>query len=148
MKIVILDAYSVNPGDLSWESIEALGDVVVYDRTKPDEVAVRCKDAEIVLTNKVKITAEIFDSLPCLKYVGVMATGYDIIDLKAATAHGVKVTNVPAYSTDHVAQMVFAHLLNITDYVDSFARQKTETDAGPTRLTSAIGTSRHTNWQQ
>ncbi len=123
MKIVILDAYSVNPGDLSWESIEALGDVVVYDRTKPDEVAVRCKEAEIVLTNKVKITAEIFDSLPCLKYVGVMATGYDIIDLKAATAHGVKVTNVPAYSTDHVAQMVFAHLLNITDYVDSFARQ-------------------------
>ena len=123
MKIVVLDGYAGNPGDLSWEGAEALGECTIYDRTAPTEKLERVKDAEIVLTNKVPFCAEDFEKLPNLKYIGVLATGYNIIDTEAAKAHGVVVTNIPAYSTNSVAQMVFAHLLNITDYVDSFARQ-------------------------
>ena len=120
MKIVVLDGYAGNPGDLSWEGAEALGECTIYDRTSPTEKLERVKDAEIVLTNKVPFCAEDFEKLPNLKYIGVLATGYNIIDTEAAKAHGVVVTNIPAYSTNSVAQMVFAHLLNITNSVQHY----------------------------
>ena len=120
MKIVVLDGYAGNPGDLSWEGAEALGECTIYDRTAPTEKLERVKDAEIVLTNKVPFCAEDFEKLPNLKYIGVLATGYNIIDTEAAKAHGVVVTNIPAYSTNYVAQMVFAHLLNITNSVQHY----------------------------
>lgn len=117
MKIVYLDSYAANPGDLSWEPLEALGDVTLYDRSTEAEVLDRIGDAEIVLTNKVPFDAERFAALPNLKYVGVAATGYNIIDLEAARKHGVTVTNIPAYSTPAVAQMTFALLLELTQHV-------------------------------
>ncbi len=117
MKIVILDAYTSNIGDLSWAGIEALGDVTIYDRTSPADVIDRCQGAEAVLTNKVLFTDVIMDALPNLKYIGVMATGYNVVDIDAARKRGIIVTNVPAYSTSSVAQMVFAHILNITNKV-------------------------------
>lgn len=120
MKIVVLDAYTANPGDLSWEPLSALGEVEVYDRTAPEDVVTRAKDADAVLVNKVKITCEVMDALPRLRYVGVLATGYNVVDTKAASKHGITVTNVPAYSTMSVAQMVFAHLLNITNSVAQY----------------------------
>ncbi len=120
MKIVVLDGYAGNPGDLSWEGAEALGECTIYDRTAPSEKLERVKDAEIILTNKVPFCAEDFDKLPNLKYIGVLATGYNIIDTEAAKAHGVVVTNIPAYSTNSVAQMVFAHLLNISNSVQHY----------------------------
>lgn len=126
MNIVVLDAYSVNHGDLSWKGLESLGNVILYDRTSPNEIISRCKDAEIVLTNKVRFNRDTIASLPHLRYIGVMATGYDIIDIRAAREHGIVVTNVPAYSTTHVAQMVFSHMLNIIDYVDRFANENRE----------------------
>lgn len=120
MKIVVLDGFAGNPGDLSWEEIKSLGDCTIYDRTAPEEKLERVKDAEIILTNKVPFNASDFDQLPSLKYIGVLATGYNIIDIEAAKAHGVVVTNIPAYSTNSVAQMVFAHLLNITNSVQHY----------------------------
>lgn len=120
MKIVVLDAYTANPGDLSWEPLSALGEVEVYDRTVPEDVVLRAKDADAVLVNKVKITREVMDALPRLRYVGVLATGYNVVDIKAAHEHGITVTNVPAYSTMSVAQMVFAHLLNVTNSVAQY----------------------------
>lgn len=120
MKIVVLDGYAGNPGDLSWEGAEALGECTIYDRTAPSEKLERVKDAEIILTNKVPFCDEDFDKLPNLKYIGVLATGYNIIDTEAAKARGVVVTNIPAYSTNSVAQMVFAHLLNITNSVQHY----------------------------
>ena len=117
MKIVILDGYTTNSGDLSWDSIEQLGDLTVYDRTSNDQIINRCQDAEAVLTNKVILTAEIISALPKLKYIGVMATGYNVVDIDAARSRGIVVTNVPAYSTASVAQLVFAHLLNIASQV-------------------------------
>lgn len=120
MKIVVLDAYTANPGDLSWEPLSALGEVQVYDRTVPEDVVLRAKDADAVLVNKVKITREVMDALPRLRYVGVLATGYNVVDIKAAHEHGITVTNVPAYSTMSVAQMVFAHLLNVTNSVAQY----------------------------
>ena len=117
MKIVILDAFTTNCGDLSWEGIEQLGELAVYDRTAPADVVARCAGAEAVLTNKVIISADIMEALSELKYIGVMATGYNVVDIDAARKRGIAVTNVPAYSTPSVAQMVFAHLLNITNQV-------------------------------
>jgi len=117
MKIVVLDGYSMNPGDLSWEALEALGECTVYDRTTPDEVLKRSKDAEVLLTNKTEITSEIIAALPQLKYIGVLATGYNVIDIKAAREKNIVVTNIPSYSTHSVAQMVFAHILNIVQQV-------------------------------
>lgn len=117
MKIVILDAYVTNPGDLEWGNLDELGECVMYDRTSRDEILERCKDADVVLTNKVPFKKETIEALPNLKYIGVMATGYNIIDTEAAKAHGIVVTNIPAYSTNSVAQMVFAHILNITLHV-------------------------------
>ena len=117
MKIVILDGYSVNPGDLSWKGIEKLGKLTVYERTAPEEIVNRIGDAEVVLTNKVVLSAPLLKKLPCLKYIGVLATGYNVVDLKYCSENDIVVTNIPAYSTDSVAQMVFAHLLNITLHV-------------------------------
>lgn len=120
MKIVVLDGYAGNPGDLSWEEVKALGECTVYERTAPEEKIERAREADVVLTNKVSFTAEDFDQLSHLKYIGVMATGFNIIDTEAAKAHGVTVTNVPAYSTHSVAQMVFAHILNIANSVQHY----------------------------
>lgn len=117
MKIVVLDGFAANPGDISWEPWNALGELIVYDRTAPAEVLERAAGAEVVLTNKVILDAGIIQSLPALRYIGVLATGYNVVDLAAAKAQGIIVTNIPAYSTASVAQMVFAHLLNITHHV-------------------------------
>jgi len=121
-----LDGYGMNPGDLSWDALRELGNVTVYDRTAPEEIVERAKDAEVVLTNKVVLSADMIDSLPKLKYVGVLATGYNVVDTKAAREHGVVVTNIPAYSTDSVVQMTFAHILNITNRVAHYARENRE----------------------
>ena len=123
MKIVILDGFSANPGDLSWEELEKCGEVTVYDRTKPSETLTRVADADIVLTNKVIISREIIVQLRQLKYIGVLATGYNVVDVEAAHEHGIIVTNVPAYSTESVAQMVFAHLLTVTNRTEHYAIQ-------------------------
>lgn len=123
MKIVVLDGYAANPGDLPWEPFEALGELTVYPRTTPEEVVERSKDADALLTNKVVISDEVMNQLPKLKYVGVLATGYNVVDVEAAHRRGIVVTNIPAYSTDSVAQLVFAHLLNVTNHVDYYARQ-------------------------
>lgn len=127
-KIVVLDGYAANPGDISWEPWKALGELTVYDRTAPEEVVARAAGAEMVLTNKVVISAEVMKQLPDLRYVGVLATGYNVVDLEAARAQGVVVTNIPAYSTASVAQMVFAHLLNITHHVADHAASVTAGD--------------------
>ena len=121
MKIVVLDGYGLNPGDLSWNGLEALGELTVYDRTAPDELMERSSGAEVLITNKTVITAENMAALPALKYIGVLATGYNIVDVAAAKERGIIVTNIPAYSTASVAQMVFAHLLNITQRVGHYA---------------------------
>lgn len=117
MKIVILDAYTTNPGDLSWESFEKLGELCVYGRTSHDEVVERCKDAQIILDNKVIIDDEILSQLPKLKYIGVLATGYNIVDTESAKRHGVTVCNVPTYSTSAVAQLTFALILEFYNRV-------------------------------
>ncbi len=117
MKIVILDSHTLNPGDLSWDTLKALGECTIYDRTPPENVVERSKDADILLTNKVVITKEIIDQLPNLKVIGVMATGYNVVDIEAARHKNISVTNVPAYGTQSVVQMVFAHLLHFTQHV-------------------------------
>ena len=121
MKIVILDGYTTNPDDLSWEGLEEIGELMVYDRTTPKETVERAKDADIVLTNKVCLRRQEIEQLPRLKYIGVLATGYNVVDLEAANEHGIVVTNVPAYSTNSVAQMVFAHLLTVTNRTEHYA---------------------------
>ena len=144
MKIVILDGYSaigrsseghhaclngrvvtdedeVNPGDLSWDELKTMGEVTVYDRTCPIETVARTAEADIVLTNKVVIGKAEMVQLPHLKYIGVLATGYNVVDIEAAHERGITVTNVPAYSTESVAQMVFAHLLTVTNRTEHYA---------------------------
>jgi len=121
MKIVVLDGYGLNPGDLSWKGMEALGELTVYDRTSPSELMERSEGTEALITNKTLITAENMEALPQLKYIGVLATGYNVVDIEAAKARGIVVTNIPAYSTSSVAQMVFAHILNITQRVGYYA---------------------------
>lgn len=123
MNIVVLDGYTANPGDLSWSDFEKLGNLMVYDRTKGDETVARAADAEIVLTNKVLLTRKEIEQLPRLRYIGVLATGYNVVDIKAAHEHGIIVTNVPAYSTESVAQMVFSHLLTVTNHTEHYAAQ-------------------------
>ena len=122
MNIVVLDGYTLNPGDLTWKDLEALGQCTVYDRTPPEETVPRAKDAEIVLTNKTLLFSDVIKQLPKLKYIGVLATGYNVVDVEAAGNLGIPVTNVPAYSTHSVAQMVFAHLLNLTQHVGHHAQ--------------------------
>lgn len=117
IRIVVLDGYTLNPGDLSWNALESVGDCVIYERTSPSEVVEHCRDAEVVLTNKVPVMAAEIEQLPRLAYIGVLATGYNVVDLQAASRRGIVVTNIPAYSTDSVVQMVFAHLLNVTNAV-------------------------------
>jgi len=116
-KIVILDGYTLNPGDLSWEAMKLLGDLTVYDRTPPDQVVSRAAGCAIVLTNKTRLNRETLRAMPSLKYIGVLATGYNVVDTEAARELGITVTNIPAYGTRSVAQMVFAHLLEICHHV-------------------------------
>lgn len=123
MKIVVLDAYTLNPGERRWEELEELGEVVVHDRTAQLDVVRRAKDAEVVLTNKTILDGFILNLLPKLKYIGVLATGYNIVDLDVARQRGIVVTNIPAYSTQSVAQMAIAHLLNITQRVAHYAHE-------------------------
>ena len=115
MKIVILDGSAANPGDISWEKIERFGDLTVYDVTSPEQLIERAKGAQICITNKTAFTAEVIDQLPDLKYIGVLATGYNVIDLEACTRRGITVTNVPEYSTFATAQMTAALLLELTN---------------------------------
>ena len=117
MNIIVLDGYTLNPGDLSWEELFKLGHCEIYDRTAADDVVKRIGDAEIVLTNKVVLDETILSQLPKIKYIGVLATGFNVVDVKAAGKRNVIVTNVPTYGTQSVAQMVYAHLLNLTQRV-------------------------------
>ena len=117
MKIVVLDGFTTNPGDLSWEGLNQLGEVMIWDRTPADLVVERSKGAEILLTNKVIIGEKEMAALPDLKYIGVMATGYNVIDVEAANQRGIVVTNVRGYSTDSVAQHAFAMILNLYNQV-------------------------------
>ncbi|BAP61082.1 D-isomer specific 2-hydroxyacid dehydrogenase [Methanococcus maripaludis KA1] len=123
MKIVVLDGYAMNSGDLSWENLKKLGEVSIYDRTLESEVVERISDSEIVITNKVIIGKEVFEKCKNIKYVGVTATGYNVVDTNLAKELGVTVTNVPAYSTDSVAQLVFSFILehcqNVFKYTES-----------------------------
>ena len=121
MKIVVLDGYCLNPGDLSWEDMATLGDLQVYDRTSPKDLIGRAQGAEVLITNKTLITGNDMEALPQLKYIGVLATGYNVVDIESAKKKGIVVTNIPAYSTNSVAQMVFAHILNITQRVGHYA---------------------------
>lgn len=123
MKIVVLDGFTANPGDLPWTELEQMGQLTVYERTKPDETVERAKDADIVLTNKVIIGGKEMEQLPRLKYIGVLATGYNVVDIPAARQRGIVVTNVPAYSTESVNQMVFAHLLTVTNRTEHYAQE-------------------------
>ena len=118
MKTVVLDGFCLNPGDLEWTAFEQLGELTVYDRTPANLVVERSKDAAALLTNKTVLNAENMSQMPNLKYVGVLATGYNVVDLEYASSRGITVTNIPAYSTASVAQMVFAHILNITNSVE------------------------------
>ncbi|WP_372950106.1 D-2-hydroxyacid dehydrogenase [Mariniphaga sp.] len=121
MKIVILDGYTLNPGDLSWDEIKELGECTIYDRTPPEKTVERAKGAEAVFTNKVVFNREVISKLPGLKFIGVLATGYNVVDLEAATRAGIVVTNIPAYSTASVAQMVFSHILHIVQNISKHA---------------------------
>ncbi|NQT01920.1 MAG: D-2-hydroxyacid dehydrogenase [Planctomycetes bacterium] len=122
MNIVVLDGYTLNPGDLTWKDLESLGRCTVYDRTAPEEAALRAKDAEIVLTNKTVLSSDTIKQLPKMKYIGVLATGYNIVDIEAARDIGIPVTNVPTYGTQSVTQIVFAHLLNLAQHVAHHAQ--------------------------
>ena len=126
MKIVILDGFTANPGDLSWERLAALGELTVYDRTTAQQTIERAAEADIVLTNKVLLRRQEIVQLPKLRYIGVLATGYNVVDIEAARERGIVVTNVPAYSAESVAQMVFAHLLTVTNRTEHYALQNRE----------------------
>ena len=116
-KLTILDGHAVNPGDLPWTFLDGIVEYTVYERTAPEEVIERIANSDAIFLNKIQITKEIFDACPNLKYIGVLATGYNVIDLAAARSHGVIVTNIPAYSTDSVAQHVFSFILYFTNQV-------------------------------
>src|SRR2546421_10069271 len=128
MKIVVLDGYTLNPGDLSWDALKSLGDVETHDRTPPDQVIKRAARAEIVLTNKVELSGRFIKELPFLKYIGVLATGTNVVDLPAAQEAGIVVTNVPTYGTSSVAQATIALLLELTNHVGHHARPVRETN--------------------
>jgi len=117
MRIVVLDGHTLNPGDLSWAALNELGQCQIHDRTSPHDIVRRAQEAEIVLTNKTQLSEETIAQLPKLRYIGVLATGYNVVDVKAASQQNICVTNIPAYGTVSVAQMVFAHLLNLTQHV-------------------------------
>lgn len=119
MKIVVLDGYTLNPGDLSWETLQAIGEVTIYDRTSAEEILERSFGVEILLTNKTPIKADVIAQLDTLKYIGVLATGYNVVDTEAAKSKGIIVTNVPAYGTASVVQMTFALILELTQHVQA-----------------------------
>lgn len=121
MKIVILDGYTTQPDAHLWMGLDSLGELTVYDRTFPEETVKRAQEADVVLTNKVCLRKAEIEQLPRLKYIGVLATGYNVVDVDAAREHRIIVTNVPAYSTESVAQMVFAHLLTVTNRTEHYA---------------------------
>lgn len=121
MKIVVLDGYTLNPGDISWEGFKELGDFVCYDRTQPEAILERAAGADVLITNKTPITAEIIAALPDLRYVGVLATGYNVVDVVSAKNRGIVVTNIPTYGTTAVAQFVFALLLEACHHVGHHA---------------------------
>ena len=123
MKITILDGFTANPGDLEWKELDSLGYLTVYDRTPAEMVVERCKDSEAVFTNKTPITAEMMAQLPSLRFIGVLATGYNIVDIEAAKERGIIVCNVPSYSTMSVAQNVFALILDITNSVAHYTSE-------------------------
>lgn len=128
MKIVILDAFALNPGDLSWDEIAKLGDLQIYDRSTPDEVRQRIKDADIALTNKAVITREAIREATNLRFIGVMATGFNIVDVAAAREKHIPVSNIPAYSTASVAQLVFAFVLAFTNHLTDYTNSVREGD--------------------
>jgi len=123
MKIVVLDAITLNPGDLDWDELETLGDCTIYDRTPESMIVERSREANVILTNKVPLSAHTIDNLPLLQYIGVTATGYNIVDVDAAKKRNILVTNVPTYGSESVAQMVFAHILNLTNHVAEHAQE-------------------------
>lgn len=126
MEIVVLDGFAMNPGDLSWNEIEKLGNCKIFERTKPDETYERAREAQVIITNKVVINRSLIEQLPQLQYIGVTATGYNVVDVKAAAEHGIIVTNIPAYSTDSVAQLVFSHILTVANRVELHAQSVRE----------------------
>ena len=121
MKIVVLDGFALNPGDLSWKNLEELGECAIFDRTKPEDVFDRVLGADALITNKVIINKSLMEKLPSLKYIGVTATGYNVVDVQAASERNIVVTNIPAYSTNSVAQLVFSHILNVANRVELHA---------------------------
>jgi glycerate dehydrogenase len=121
-KIVVLDGYALNPGDLDWSGLEAIGDCTFYDRTPPEETISRAQGAEIVFTNKTLLARNEIEALPSLKYIGILATGFNTVDVNSANELKITVTNIPTYGTDSVAQMAFALLLSLTQRVDHHAR--------------------------
>lgn len=123
MNIVVLDGYTANPNDLSWEPLEAFGKLTIYDRTSADELIKRAQDADIILTNKCRLKEEELKQLPKLKYIGVLATGYNNIDTEYAHKHEIVVSNIPSYSTESVVQMTFAHIFNITNQISHYASE-------------------------
>lgn len=141
MNVTILDGFSVVQDDLDWSVFTAAGqmplNVTAYDRTRPEETLARCADADAVLTNKVVLSADIIKALPRLRYIGVLATGYNVVDCEAARRHGIVVTNIPAYSTASVAQLVFAHLLNVTHSVAHYAEANRQDEGKPSAWTMA-----------
>lgn len=126
MKITVLDGFGLNPGDLSWDSLALLGDLTVYDRTSPSELIKRAQGSNILLTNKTVIDADAITRLPDLRYIGVLATGYNVVDIEEALKRGIVVTNIPAYSTMSVAQQVFAFLLAVTNKVEHYTTEVRE----------------------
>lgn len=128
MKIIVLDGYAMNPGDLSWEPLKNLGDVTIYDRTPVQEVAKRIADANMALTNKAVINAEAIEKATHLKYIGVMATGYNVVDMEAAGKQNITVTNVPSYSTASVAQLAFALILELTNHTTEYVQSVADGD--------------------
>ena len=117
LKIVVLDSYALNPGDLSWDWLECLGECEIHHRTPGEKILERCKGAEIILTNKTPLTAETLEKLPDLKYIALLSTGYNIVDCDYAKSRGIPVSNIPAYSTNAVAQLTFSLILEITNAV-------------------------------
>ncbi len=128
MQIVVLDGHTLNPGDLAWDALKALGPCEIHNRTGPTQVVERARGAEIVLTNKTILTGAAIRQLPQLRYIGVLATGYNVVDVEAARQRGICVTNVPAYGTPSVAQMVFAHLLHFTQHVGEHSQSVHNSD--------------------
>lgn len=145
MKIVVLDGQGVNPGDISWKQIEQFGTLTVYPRTDKNDVLAHVGDAEIVLTNKTVFDASTIDALTNTRYIGVLATGYNVVDTEAARRRGIVVTNIPAYSTDSVAQMVL-HIFLMSQTMSTIMHVSREMVFGDVALTSVIGTRRWLNW--